>query len=75
MEKTPRELPLLLVSGAQDPVGEFGAGVKKVYDLYRKTGHEQVDLILYPQARHEVLNDVERALFWKDILDWCQKLV
>ncbi len=73
--KTPKELPLLLVSGAQDPVGEFGAGVKKVYDLYRNTGHKQVDLILYPQARHEVLNEVERASFWKDILDWCQKLV
>lgn len=70
--KTPKDLPLLLVSGARDPVGEFGAGVRKVYDLYRQTGHDKIDLVLYPQARHEVLNEVDRTMYWKDILEWCK---
>lgn len=71
--RTPRELPLLFVSGADDPVGEFGTGVRKVCELYRKTGHEKLELKLYPRARHEVLNEVNRAQYWQDILAWCRK--
>lgn len=70
---TPRELPLLFVSGAEDPVGEFGTGVRKVCELYRKSGHEKLELKLYPGARHEVLNEVGRQTYWQDILTWCKK--
>lgn len=71
--KTPKELPLLFVSGDQDPVGDFGAGVRKVCELYRKAGQQKVKMLLYPGARHEVLNEVKRNEFWKDILDWCRE--
>lgn len=71
--KTPKELPLLFVSGDQDPVGDFGAGVRKVCELYRKVGQQKVKMLLYPGARHEVLNEVKRNEFWKDILDWCRE--
>lgn len=75
IRKTPHELPLLFVSGADDPVGEFGAGVHKVCDLYRQNGYDHVELALYPGARHEVLNEVNRAEYWQDVRDWCQKLL
>lgn len=71
--KTPKDLPLLFVSGDQDPVGDFGAGVRKVCELYRKAGQQKVKMLLYPGARHEVLNEVKRNEFWKDILDWCRE--
>ncbi len=71
--KTPKELPLLFVSGDQDPVGDFGAGVRKVCELCRKAGQQKVKMLLYPGARHEVLNEVKRNEFWKDILDWCRE--
>ncbi len=73
--KTPRDLPILFVAGAQDPVGAFGAGVRKVARMYRDAGHENQKLVLYPKARHEVLNEVDRADYWQDILAWCRGLV
>ena len=73
--KTPRDLPILFVAGAQDPVGAFGAGVRKVARMYRDAGHENQKLVLYPKARHEVLNEVDRADYWQDILAWCRDLV
>lgn len=53
----PKALPILLVSGSDDPVGSYGRGVTKVYEKLRKTGHENVRLTLYPGGRHEILND------------------
>lgn len=72
--RTPRTLPLLLVSGAEDPVGEFGAGVRQVEKLYLRAGHDKTEVKLYPGARHEVLNETGRARYWEDILDWCRNL-
>lgn len=53
---TPEKLPLFIVSGEDDPVGDYGKGVKKVYSMYKKAGLDPV-LKIYSGARHEVLND------------------
>lgn len=55
-EKLPRELPILMLSGDEDPVGDYGQGVKEVWRKLKETGHD-AQIILYPQARHEILND------------------
>ena len=52
----PCDLPILLVSGDEDPVGAYGRGVREVARRLEKTGHT-VTLRLYPGARHEILND------------------
>ena len=49
-------LPILLLSGADDPVGDYGKGVKIVETRLRKYG-KKVDSKLYQGARHEILND------------------
>ena len=54
--QVPRELPILLMSGGLDPVGNYGKGVRQVYERLKKTGHD-VRCVLYPNARHEILND------------------
>lgn len=66
----PRSLPLLLASGAQDPVGEFGRGVKRVFRRYQAIGMEDVELLLYPDDRHEILNELDRKEVWFDLLNW-----
>ena len=48
--------PVLLTSGSEDPVGEYGKGVRKVYDLLKAQG-VNVALKLYDGYRHEILND------------------
>ncbi len=52
----PREMPVLLVSGQNDPVGNYGRGVESVRDRLAKAG-VSVDCRLYPDARHEILFD------------------
>lgn len=60
----PRGLPFLLLSGADDPVGGMGAGVRKVYADFLAWGAADVELWLYPGRRHELLNEpIEAELF------------
>lgn len=58
--------PILLVAGAEDPVGDYGEGVKKVYDGLAAAG-ANVQIKLYPGYRHEILNDVCREEVIADI--------
>jgi len=68
--QTPANLPLLLISGTCDPVGDFGAGPRKVCRLYRDTGHADTTLRLYEGDRHEVLQELDRASVFEDVIDW-----
>ncbi|MDR1775393.1 MAG: lysophospholipase [Actinomycetes bacterium] len=67
---TPTDLPLLIISGARDPVGGNGAGVRAVADAYRAAGVTDVTCELYPEARHEILNETNRLDVMADILNW-----
>lgn len=68
------DIPILMVSGDQDPVGDFGKGVKKVYRRLVKTGHD-VQLILYPGGRHEILNETNRDQVYQDIASFLLQAV
>ncbi len=69
-----KELPVLMIAGAMDPVGDYGNGVKKVEEKLIASGKSNVKTILYPDARHEILN--ESACFetvCEDILSWIEE--
>ena len=68
----PRSLPLLLVAGEDDPVGNYGAGVRAVYERYKKAGITDITCRLYPTDRHEILNEVDREQVYADIYEWIQ---
>lgn len=53
----PKELPVYFVAGADDPVGDYGKGVKKAYEKFKKAGVKDVGIDLYDNSRHEILND------------------
>ncbi|MEG1523763.1 MAG: alpha/beta fold hydrolase [Clostridia bacterium] len=59
--------PILVLSGACDPVGGNGKGVKQVVNWLDKTGH-QTELKLYPEGRHEMLNELNKDDVYRDIL-------
>ena len=50
-------LPILLISGQDDPVGDAGKGVQAIYNRMKKTGMENVTLKLFPGARHDLLHE------------------
>ena len=65
----PKELPTLIVSGENDPVGGFGKGVRYVYDNLKKNGAD-VSLKLYPGARHELFMETNREEVFSDLITW-----
>lgn len=64
------ELPILLISGSDDPVGAYGKGVKAVYRSLKKAGIKNVTLKLYDGCRHEIHNDICRNEVTDDILSF-----
>ena len=70
IEAVPKSLPLFFVSGAMDPVGGCGSGVKKVYNKFDTAGKEDITWKLYDNDRHEILNETDRDVVYHDILAW-----
>ncbi|MCG7408673.1 lysophospholipase [Paenibacillus sp. ACRRX] len=75
LAKVPLKLPVLIVSGSQDPVGNFGKGLRKLKALYKQLGVQEVSLILYPGARHELLNETNRDEVTLDCIEWLNRLL
>lgn len=71
--RLPKALPIALFAGDMDPVGDYGKGVRKVYQMLRKAGVKDVEMKLYHGARHEILNETNRQEVYADVLAWCEK--
>lgn len=70
--KAAKSLPLLFVAGKDDPVGNYGKGVENVYNKYKKCGYQDVQLKLYEEDRHEILNEEDKDVVFQDILAWLE---
>lgn len=70
-----KKLPLLLISGKSDPIGDFGKGVRAVFFRLKEAGVQDVALKLYPQARHELINEINRAEVFEDMLKWLNRRI
>lgn len=68
-----KELPVLLVSGGADPVGEYGKGPATIYGILRASGNQKAELRIYPGLRHEVLNEAVREELIERILQFLKK--
>ena len=66
----PADMPALLISGTADPVGSMGRAAPKVADLMRACGARDVEVTMYPDARHELLNETNRTQVMADITSW-----
>lgn len=74
-ESVPKDLPVLIISGECDPVGGYGAGVRRVYDCLCERELCSVSLKLYPNARHEVLQETDKETAYADVLDFTESVV
>jgi alpha-beta hydrolase superfamily lysophospholipase len=74
-EKIRKDLPMILVSGGHDPVGDFGKGVRKAYLIYKKAGIKDVRCKLYREDRHEILNELDRDQVYTDLLSWMEERI
>lgn len=72
MEKMDEDLPVLFIAGEDDPVGDFGRGVKKAVNAFKSSGMMDVECILYPECRHELINELNKEEVFQDILEWLE---
>ncbi|MGP5431494.1 alpha/beta fold hydrolase [Enterococcus malodoratus] len=74
LQKVPKNLSLLFLSGKEDPVGEFGKGVMKAAKSYQAAGVKKVTIQLYENARHELLNETQKLTVFHDICKWMENI-
>jgi alpha-beta hydrolase superfamily lysophospholipase len=67
------DLPILILGGGDDPVGG-DKGMGKLVTHYAQTGHQRLRIKIYPEARHEMLNETNREEVFDDIVEWLQTL-
>ena len=71
-EAIPKDLPILLVSGTEDPVGDYGAGVREVYAMLGDAGVQDLTCQIYEGARHELHNETNREEVFDYVLTWLE---
>lgn len=70
LKKMNANTPVLFISGAMDPVGDCGRGVRRAYRSFLKAGARDVSIQLYPELRHEILNEACRKDIFRDLYLW-----
>lgn len=73
--RIPRDLPIYLFSGSRDPVNDEGRGTTALAEHYRAHGMKSVSYRIFPQARHETLNEINRAEVTEYLLDWLNAIL
>ncbi len=74
LKKIRPDLPVFLISGSQDPVGDFGKGVNQTFKKFKKNGIRNVQMKFYNGFRHEILNEVNKEWVYSDIAGWINQL-
>lgn len=72
---TPNNLPILLISGSEDPVGKYSKKVFEVRDLYKSHNQNDVSVKIYEGARHNILLETNKYEVFNEILEWINRKV
>lgn len=72
-QRVPKKLPVFLIAGDRDPVGNYGKGPRQVGNWLLEAGVEDVQVKLYPGMRHEVLNEKGKEEVYGDVLNWLDR--
>jgi len=69
-ENTSDDLNIYIASGLDDPLANKGKDINKIASKYREFGSKNVTVKLYPKARHEILNEVNKDEIIKEMFEW-----
>jgi alpha-beta hydrolase superfamily lysophospholipase len=68
--RIPQGLPILVIAGMRDPVSQNTKGLAQLLAAYRAAGLARVAHRFYPEARHELFNEVNRDEVTRDTIAW-----
>lgn len=75
LAKIDADIPVLMISGECDPVGDYGKGARKVKKLLEKAGVKNIKSKFYPGGRHEMLNEINKEEVYEEILGWIAGII
>ena len=75
LDRMRKDLPVLFIAGREDPVGAYGVGVETCVKAFRDAGMTKVACKLYPDDRHDVLNELDKLTVWSDVTNWIDSAV
>lgn len=70
----PKDLPIYIFGGADDPVSSYGVGITNLEATYKSLGVKNVTSKLYPGGRHEMLNETNRDEVIEDVINWIENI-
>jgi len=73
MTRISNSLPIYVFSGSADPVGDMGKSPTDLVNIFRQNGINDCEFVLYPGARHEILNETNREEVIDNLLSWIKK--
>ncbi len=74
IKNIPKEKPVFLIAGENDPVGNMSKSVKDLYKFYKSIGLKEIKIKIYKNARHEILNEPKiKSTVYKDVLSFIKK--
>jgi len=65
-----KEMPIYIISGANDAVSNYGEHVTKLYNIMNELGYKNVEMKLYEDCRHEILNELNKEEVYNDVLNF-----
>lgn len=74
LNQIPKELPIYIFGGSDDPVGNYGVGITNLEAAYKSLGIKNVTSKLYPDGRHEMLNEINRDEVIDDVINWIKNI-
>ena len=73
-QRIPKDLPVLFITGEADPVSQKAKTVHELEARYRSYGIEDVTALYYPEARHELLNEINRDEVHGHVAAWLDRV-
>lgn len=70
LQKIPKDLPIYIFVGSMDPASGMGKGAKVLFNSYQELGIKDIMYKEYPDARHELFNEINREEVIQDVLMW-----
>jgi alpha-beta hydrolase superfamily lysophospholipase len=75
LSRIPELLPIYVIAGTSDPVGEDGEGVERLLAAYFEARLESVTHRFYTDARHELFNEINRDEVTHDLIQWIDEAI
>jgi alpha-beta hydrolase superfamily lysophospholipase len=73
LDKIRRALPIYILGGSKDPVGGMGENITALVDKYNKIRIKDLEFVLYPDARHECFNEINRDEVFANLIKWLER--